>query len=60
MFILRILTALLLIAIFVLIAAYVVTREKKYISLVKKLIIYSVWGIVLLVLLNIVARVIRW
>lgn len=56
---LRFLLALIVIATFVLIAAYLVTKNQKYIDALKKLLLYSAWAGVLLILFSIVARLIR-
>lgn len=60
MFIIRITVILVIIVAFVLVAAYLVTREKKYLSYTRQLLNYSGWLALVLVLFYLIARVIRF
>lgn len=59
MFIIRITVALMLIATFVLVLAYVVTRHKKYLIAIKQLFKYVAWFAIILILFNVISRVIK-
>ncbi len=58
--IIRLTIILVAIAIFVLLAAYVVTRNKKYLSYLKQLLRYVGWCFLALFVLYLITRVIRF
>jgi hypothetical protein len=59
MFIIRITIILVIIAAFVLVAAYLVTRNKKYLTYTRQLVSYSGWLALVLLLFYLISRVIR-
>ena len=59
MFIVRITVALVLIATFVLVLAFLVSRNKKYLIALKQLFKYVGWFAIILILLNVISRVIK-
>lgn len=60
MAIVRLTIILLIIAVFVLLAAYVVTRNKKYLTYLKQMLKYAGWGFAALFVLYLISRVIRF
>jgi hypothetical protein len=58
--IIRLTIILVSIAAFVLLAAYVATRDKKYLGYLKKLLKYTGWCFVALFVLYLISRVIRF
>ena len=58
--IIRLTIMLVLIAVFVLFAAFVVTRNKKYLDYIKQLVKYAGWLALTLILLYLISRVIRF
>jgi hypothetical protein len=58
--IVRLTIILVFIATFVLLAAYVVTRNKKYLGYLKQLLKYVAWSFVALFVLYLISRVIRF
>jgi hypothetical protein len=58
-FIVRITVALLLIATFVLVAAYIVSRNKNYLVAIKRLYKYAAWFAIVIILLTLISRVIK-
>ncbi len=59
MFIIRIMMALALIAFFVLLAAFLITRNKQYLNYIKRLTNYLVGFVVVVGLLFLISRIIR-
>lgn len=60
MIIFRIAAALMLITVFVLLGAYLITRNKKYLIALKKFVSFIAWFIVVAVILGLISRVIRF
>jgi hypothetical protein len=58
--VIRLTIILVIIATFVLLAAYVLTRNKKYLSYLKQLLSYTGWFLVALFVLYLISRVIRF
>ncbi len=58
--IIRLTIILVIIATFVLLAAYVVTRNKKYLSYLKQILKYTVWCFGAIFVLYLMSRVIRF
>jgi hypothetical protein len=58
--IIRLMIILVFIAVFVLFAAYIVTRNKKYLSYLIQLVKYTGWCFLALFVLYLIARVIRF
>jgi len=58
--IVRITVGLVIIASFVLLLAYVVTRDKKHVIVIKQLFKYVAWFAIILILLNVISRVIKF
>lgn len=58
--IIRLTIILVIIATFVLLAAYVLTRNKKYLSYLKQVLSYMGWFLVALFVLYLISRVIRF
>lgn len=56
----RIGIAIVLIATFVMLLAFVITRNKQYLILMKRLFKYIAWFVCILVLLSLISRVIRF
>ncbi len=59
MLIVRITVALVVIATFLLVLAYVVSRNKKYLIAIKQLFKYVAWFAILFILLTVISRVIK-
>jgi hypothetical protein len=59
LFIVRIIVALVLIATFLLVIAYLFSRNKQYLIAIKQLLKYVVWFAILLLLFNVISRVIK-
>jgi len=60
LFIVRLTVALVLIATFVLVLAYLVTRNKKYLIAIKHLFKYVAWFAIIFILFNVISRVIKF
>jgi hypothetical protein len=58
-FIVRITVALLIIATFVLVAAYILSKNKNYLIAIKQLYQYAAWFAMIIILLTVISRVIK-